>query len=123
MEITKKNMYKPKSVPIYILSLLILSFIYLAVKGKTILNSLIMIGSFFVLFIVFAFTNIFMNKVRYMLNLVSLIFIYACVLLINTVPNADWAGFVLLVLMYLQIFVNFIFLYLERSPSKIVDIS
>jgi len=111
MEITKNNTLKHKIIPFYFLTVLILSFIYIAIKGKTKINALFMIGSLFTLLIAFSFTNFFINKMRYLLNFVSLILIYTCVLLINTVSSADWAGFLLLGLMYFQIILNFIFLY------------
>lgn len=78
-----------------------------------------MIAVFIITFIIFAFANIFINKMRYMLNLVSLVFVYGCILLINTVNSADWGGIIILALIYIQLIVNFLFLYYERSKAKI----
>jgi hypothetical protein len=49
------------------------------------------------------------------MNLISLILIYGCYVLIANVPAADWSGFAILALMYIQIFFNFIFIYLEGN--------
>jgi len=111
-------MYRPKIIPIYYISLLIIAFVYLSIKTKTNINSLIVIGFLLLMFFIFAFVNLFINKTRYMINIVALVLIYGCVLLINTVPSADWSGFLILVGMYIQLFINFIFMYCERTTVK-----
>lgn len=115
MEVTKKNLFRPKVLPIYWLSVITLSIAYVAIREKTMIGALIMMGSFLLMFILFGFVNLFINKIRYMLNLISLIFVYGCVLLVNTVTSADWAGILLLGIMFLQLGINILFLYFERT--------
>lgn len=67
------------------------------------------------IFIFVGFKNFYINKIRNMMNLISLILIYGCYVLIANVPAADWSGFAILALMYIQIFFNFIFIYLEGN--------
>ena len=64
--------------------------------------------------------RIFINKTRHLLNLLSLILIYVCILLINNVRNAAWTGLGVLGLLYLQLFLNFAFLYCERNSRGLI---
>ena len=55
-----------------------MSFIYLVLQKYTQINPLFLIGYFLVLMVLFGVTNVFINKVRNLLNLISLILIYSC---------------------------------------------
>jgi len=76
-----------------------------------------MMGYFAGLLVLYGFINLFINKIRYMSNAFSLLLIYGCVLLINTVSAADWAGSLILGLMYIQLVVNVIFIFCERPVN------
>lgn len=69
-----------------------------------------MIGCLFGMFLLFALGNILISKIKYMLNLAILIFIYGCVLLYNNVGNAVWSGLAVTALLYIQLAINFLFL-------------
>lgn len=69
-----------------------------------------MIGCLFGMFLFFALGNILISKIKYLLNLVILIFIYGCVMLYNNVSNAVWSGLAVTALLYLQMALNFLFL-------------
>lgn len=90
---------------------IILSFIYLILQKYTQINPLLCIGYFLVLMVSFGVGNIFINKVRNLLNLISLILIYSSYLLINQVSNATWTGFVVIALLFVQLITNFIIMY------------
>ena len=69
-----------------------------------------MIGCLFGMFLFLALGNILISKIKYLLNLAILIFIYGCVMLYNNVSNAVWSGLAVTVLLYVQLIINFIFL-------------
>lgn len=88
-----------------------MSFIYLVLQKYTQVNPLFMIAYFLLLMVLFGVGNVFINKVRNLLNLISLILIYSCYLLINQVSTATWAGFVVISLLFIQLITNFIIMY------------
>ena len=111
LENTKKNLFKPKGyVALWFFSLLI-SFIYLAIQNKTRINPLLRIGYFLLMFIIIGVGGIYINKLRILLNLISLGFIYGCILLINNVSESAWIGLVIVALLFLQMVGNFVLMY------------
>lgn len=78
-----------------------------------------MIAYFLVMMVVFGVGNVFINKVRNLLNLINLLLIYCCYLLINQVSSATWTGFVVLALLFIQLITNFIVMYFEKNNLRI----
>lgn len=76
-----------------------------------------MISIFFIMFLLYALGNILINKIRHMMNLVILIFIYACIMLYNNVSNAVWSGLAVTSLLYIQLALNFTFFVFEKSKQ------
>jgi len=96
-----------------------MSFIYLVLQKYTQINPLFLIGYFLVLMVLFGVTNVFINKVRNLLNLISLILIYSCYLLINQISTATWTGFVVISLLFIQLITNFIIMFFEKANLRI----
>jgi hypothetical protein len=96
-----------------------MSFIYLVLQKYTQINPLFLIGYFLVLMVLFGVTNVFINKVRNFLNLISLILIYSCYLLINQISTATWTGFVVISLLFIQLITNFIIMFFEKANLRI----
>lgn len=96
-----------------------MSFIYLILQKYTQINPLFLIGYFLVLMVLFGVTNVFINKVRNLLNLISLILIYSCYLLINQISTATWTGFVVISLLFIQLITNFIIMFFEKTNLRI----
>lgn len=85
------------------------------------INAIIMMGGLFLMFLLYALGNILINKMKYMLNIVILIFIYGCIMLYNNVNNAVWSGLAVTILLYIQLAINFTFFTFEknkRTPSS-----
>ena len=118
LEYTKKNLFKQRAYPVYLLSTTALSFVYLALQNYTQISPALMIVYFLVLTLIFGFGSIFINKVRNILNLLSLTLVYICYLLINFVSSATWAGFIVIALMYVQLITNFALMHYERKNLK-----
>jgi hypothetical protein len=78
-----------------------------------------MIIYFLLLLVAFGVGSVFINKIRNLLNLVSLCLIYGCYLLINYVPSANWAGFVIICLLYLQMVANFVIMHFESKNLRV----
>lgn len=114
----KKNLFKPKVYVLSWLCSLVMSFIYLGIKNTTKVNPLLMMGYFLGLFVVVGVAGIYINKIRVLLNLVSLIFVYGCILLINNVTNASWIGLVIVVLLFIQLITNFAIMHFERHNLR-----
>ena len=95
------------------------SFIYLAIQNKTKINPLFMMGYFLVTFIIIGVAGVYINKLRILLNIISLIFIYGCVLLINNISESAWIGLVIVSLLYLQLISNFALMYFERNNLRV----
>jgi len=70
-----------------------------------------MIAFFLVMMVVFGVGNVFINKVRNLLNLINLLLIYCCYLLINQISTATWTGFVVIALLFVQLATNFVIMY------------
>lgn len=108
-------MFRPQvyifTVNVYLLS----SLMYLSISKSLKINSIVMISIFFIMFLIYALGNILINKIRHMLNLVILIFIYACIMLYNNVSNAVWSGLAVTSLLYIQLALNFTFFVFEKS--------
>jgi hypothetical protein len=96
-----------------------MSFIYLVLEKYTQINPLFAIGYYLVLMVLFGVTNVFINKVRNLLNLISLILIYSCYLLINQISTATWTGFVVISLLYVQLITNFVIMFFEKTNLRI----
>jgi hypothetical protein len=96
-----------------------MSFIYLVLQKYTQINPLFLIGYFLVLMVLFGVTNVFINKVRNLLNLICLILIYSCYLLINQISTATWTGFVVISLLFIQLITNFIIMFFEKANLRI----
>ena len=96
-----------------------MSFIYLVLQKYTQINPLFLIGYFLVLMVLFGVTNVFINKVRNLLNLISLVLIYSCYLLINQISTATWTGFVVISLLFIQLITNFIIMFFEKANLRI----
>ena len=111
LENTKKNLFKQKIYPVYMLLSVLMSFIYLVLQRYTEINSLFMIGYFLVMMVVFGIGNVFINKVRNLVNLINLLLIYCCYLLINQVSTATWTGFAVISLLFIQLITNFVIIY------------
>ena len=80
---------------------------------------MLMLIYFLVLFLIIGIGNIYINKLRCMLNLVSLGFIYGCILLINNVEESAWIGMVIVVAMFVQMIGNFCMMHFERNNLKV----
>ncbi len=110
-------MFRPQlyifTVNIYLLS----SLMYLSISKSLKINSIVMISIFFIMFLIYALGNILINKIRHMMNLVILIFIYACIMLYNNVSNAVWSGLAVASLLYIQLALNFTFFVFEKSKQ------
>jgi len=110
-------MFRPQlyifTVNIYLLS----SLMYLSISKSLKINSIVMISIFFIMFLIYALGNILINKIRHMMNLVILIFIYACIMLYNNVSNAVWSGLAVTSLLYIQLALNFTFFVFEKSKQ------
>jgi hypothetical protein len=78
-----------------------------------------MLVYFLALFVAVGLAGIYINKVRVLVNLISLMLIYACILLINYVSEASWIGMVIVALMFLQLLVNFLIMHLERNNLRV----
>jgi hypothetical protein len=78
-----------------------------------------MIGYFLVMMVVFGIGNVFINKVRNLLNLINLLLIYCCYLLINQVSTATWTGFVVISLLFIQLITNFVIMYFEKGNLRV----
>lgn len=98
-----------------------MSFIYLGIKNRTEVNPLLMMAYFLLMFIVVGVGSIYINKVRPLLNIVSLCLIYGCILLINNVSNASWIGMLIVGLMFVQLIFNFVMMHFERNKLKVDD--
>ncbi len=115
---TKKNLFKAKAYPCIWLVSFIMSFIYLSLKNQTTVHPLIMMVYFLVMFILVGVGNIYINKLRILVNFLSLILIYACILLSNNVDTA-WIGIGIVFFLYLQLVTNFGIMYFERNYLRI----
>lgn len=115
----KKNLFKPKIYAVSWLCSIVISFIYLSIKNTTKVNPLLMIGYFLVLFVIVGVAGIYINKIRVLLNLISLVLIYGCILLINNVNTASWIGLVIVGLLYLQLITNLVIMHFERNNMRI----
>lgn len=78
-----------------------------------------MMGYFLVFFIIVGVVGIYINKIRVLLNLISLILIYGCILLINNVNTASWIGLAIVGLLFIQLITNFIIMHFERNNLRI----
>lgn len=78
-----------------------------------------MVAYFLVIFIIIGVAGIYINKLRILLNLISLTFIYGCILLINNVTESAWIGMVIVSLLYLQLLCNFALMHYERNNLKV----
>lgn len=78
-----------------------------------------MMAYFLITFIIIGVAGIYINKLRILLNIISLIFIYGCVLLINNVAESAWIGLVIVSLLYLQLISNFALMYFERNNLRV----
>lgn len=76
---------------------------------------------FLLMFIVVGVAKIYINKLRVLINLISLIAIYGCILLINFVTEASWIGMVIVGLMLMQLLANFLLMHLEKNNMRIDD--
>lgn len=121
LEYTKKNLFKPRLFSISWLVSLLVCFVYLSIKKKTEANPLLMIIYFLLMFVVVGVAGIYINKIRVLLNFISLMLIYGCVLLVNYVTEASWIGMVIVALMFVQLLVNFLLMHLEKNNLKVDD--
>lgn len=112
-------MYRPRIYSVISNTYLLFSLLYIAIYLQTKLNSLIVMGFLLIVFVFFAFGNILINKMKYMLNLVVLFLMYGCILLFNNVSSAIWCGLAFTALLYLQLALNFAFLAIEKSNNKL----
>ena len=119
LEYTKKNLFKPKGYALLWFLSLLASFIYLAIQNKTKINPLFMMAYFLISFIIIGIAGVYINKLRILLNIISLIFIYGCVLLINNVSESAWIGLVIVSLLYLQLICNFSLMHFERNNLRV----
>jgi hypothetical protein len=94
---------------------LLVGFIYMIAGRYLKVRAIMMMGCLLVMFFLFALGNILINKIKYMINLVILLFIYGCILLYNNVSNAVWSGLAVTVLLYVQLAINFTFFVFEKS--------
>jgi hypothetical protein len=115
----KKNLFKPKLYAVLWLCSIAISFIYLSIKNMTKVNPLLMMGYFLLLFVIVGVAGIYINKIRVILNLISLILIYGCILLINNVTTASWTGLVIVGFLYIQLITNFAIMHFERNNMRI----
>ena len=111
LEYTKKNLFKHKPYPVLWLCTLVISFIYLSIKNTTKINPMLMEGWFLVLFLVLGVGGIYINKMRYLLNLITLTVIYGLILLINNVEESTWIGMVVVGLLFTGLVINFVFIH------------
>ena len=80
---TKINLFKPKLFAMTFFLLYAVLVLYMWATTRTHLNSVIVIGYCVGMVLVMGLCRIFINKMRHMLNLLSLILVYVCILLIN----------------------------------------
>jgi hypothetical protein len=119
LDYTRKNLFKPRISSVLWLTSLIACFIYLAIKKATQVNPMLMEGYFLLVFIIIGAGNVFINKLRALLNLISLAFIYGCILLINNASESGWIGMVIVMLLFLQLFANFAIMHFERNNLRV----
>ena len=110
-------MFRPQLYVFTVNLYLLFSLMYLSISKSLKINSIVMISIFFLMFLLYALGNILINKIRYMLNLVILIFVYACIMLYNNVSNAVWSGLAVTALLYIQLVINFTFFVFEKSKQ------
>ena len=108
--------------PVYYLCSMVFSVIYLCVRTTSYVHPLIMISYFGFTLLVIAVTTIFINKIRYLLNLISLIFLYGLQLLNNSVEGANWVGAAFMALLYIQMIANIFIMWLERRNFRLYSL-
>ena len=111
LEYTKKNLFKHKPYPVLWLCTLVICFIYLSIKNTTKINPMLMQGWLLVMFLVLGVGGIYINKMRYLLNLITLAFIYGLILLINNVEESAWIGMVIVGLLFTGLVTNFVIMH------------
>jgi hypothetical protein len=119
LEYTKKNLFRPKAYPVLWLSSLIVSFIYLAIKNTTKVNPMLVEGYLLILFLVLGVGGVYINKMRYLLNLITLAFIYGLILLINNVEESAWIVMVIVGLLFIGLIANFVIMHFERNNLRV----
>lgn len=63
--------------------------------------------------------NMLINKARHIINLILLLLVYASILLFANVSSAVWSGLAVMILLYVQLALNFTFLVLEKNKRAI----
>ena len=56
---------------------------------------------------------------RYLLNLITLAFIYGLILLINNVEESAWIGMVIVALLFVGLISNFVIMHFERNNMRV----
>lgn len=97
--------------------MVIVSLIYISVSRILKNASLISIGFLTAVFILYALGNIMINKIKYMIGLVELAFIFGFVLLSNT-AGSSWSGLAITVLLYIELFINATIMIIEKNNKK-----
>ena len=77
-----------------------------------------MIYSLVVIAVFYKF-NFIINKFRFLGNFIILFIIFNLILLLNNVSAASWVGLTIVIIIYCQLILNFIFIYNEKYSKNI----
>ena len=115
----KSNYLNPKVIPFHYLLFYIIIFTYLRVQSHFINNVVILMIYSLVVIAVFYKFNFIINKFRFLGNFIILFIIFNLILLLNNVSAASWVGLTIVIIIYCQLILNFIFIYNEKYSKNI----
>lgn len=95
------------------------SLVYICIQRKSKVSALLMMGWLLFMLLFNGLGNMLINKARHIINLILLLLVYASILLFANVSSAVWSGLAVMILLYVQLALNFTFLVLEKNKRAI----
>ena len=117
----KISMLKPTFFIVTLWLKLGLCLAYLFASESMALSPLLMVGSSFLTMVAVLVVKPYSMNIRYLVNEVSIFLAYLCYVLVVEVEVAEWSGFAIIVLLYIQAVLNILLMVKEVAKENVED--